>query len=74
LIGVILICPVLTDVMVIVHLLCILLGMLMRLMTVPCIRALGLGQLVYLRTNEADQGLFGEGMRDRLACGKIKKI
>lgn len=58
--------------MVIVHLLCILLGTLTRLMAVPLIHAPGLSQFVYLGTNDGCQGLFGMSMRGLVACGQIK--
>jgi hypothetical protein len=55
------------DVVLVVHVLCVALGVLAGLEAVNLIHALGLGQLVDLGADQAGDGLFGEGVADGLA-------
>ena len=56
-----------TGVVVIVHVFGILLGVLVGADLVDLIHTLGLGELVDLSTDEANKGLLGESVLDRLA-------
>lgn len=54
--------------MLVVHVLNVLLGVVLGLLTVDEVHALGLGQLVNLSTGKANEHLLGELMGDWLAC------
>jgi len=56
------------SVVLVVHLLGILLGLVLGLLAVDVVHTLGLSELVDLGTSESGKELFGELVRDRLAC------
>lgn len=54
--------------MLVVHVLNVLLGVVLGLLTVDEVHALGLGQLVNLSTGKTDEHLLGELVGDWLTC------
>lgn len=65
--GIIFRSPMVSDVVVIIHLRAVLLSMLAGTDLVGLVHALGLGQLVGLRADKTGNGLLGEFVADRLA-------
>jgi hypothetical protein len=68
LVGIILICPLVLDIVLIVHVLGDLLSMTASLDGIVLIHSLRLCKLVYLATNEASEKFLGELVGDGLAC------
>jgi hypothetical protein len=58
----------LTAVLLVIHILNVLLGVVLGLLTVDEVHALGLGQLINLSTGKTNEHLLGELMGDWLAC------
>ena len=56
------------DVVLVVHVLGILLGLAVGLLSVPLVHTLGLGELVDFTTDNASQEFLGESVGDGLAC------
>jgi hypothetical protein len=56
------------DVVLVVHVLNVLPGVVLGLLTVDKVHSLGLGELVNLSTGEADEELLGELVGDWLSC------
>ena len=67
LLRVVLVGTVVVDVVLIVHALCVPLGLVLCLLPVEPVLALCLGELVDLGTGEASEQLLGERVRNRLA-------
>lgn len=62
---------VLSTVVLVVHTLHVLLGVTLGLDSVVFVHALGLDELVDFGADEADEGLFGEGVGDWLSCSRV---
>lgn len=60
--------------MLVVHALGVLLRLVLSLLAVEPVRALGLGKLVDFGGGEAGEELLGEGVLDRLACGRMSAV
>ena len=63
---------VLTAVVLVIHILNVLLGVVLGLLTVDEVHALGLDQLINLSTGKTNEHLLGELMRDWLACRTLE--
>ena len=68
LVGIVLVCTLVPDVVLVVHVLGGLFGMTMSLNLVIFVHSLGLSKFVDLATNEASEEFLGELVRDGLAC------
>jgi hypothetical protein len=68
LVGIVLVCTLALDVVLVVHVLGGLFGMTTSLDLVILIHSLGLSKFVDLATYEASEKFFGELVRDGLAC------
>jgi hypothetical protein len=68
LVRVVLICTLVPNVMLVVHVFAVLFGMALSLYSVILIHSLGLGKLVDLAAHEASEKFLGELVRDGLAC------
>ena len=68
LVGIVLVCTLVPDVVLVVHVLGVLFGMTMSLNLVILVHSLGLSKFVNLATYEASEDFLGELVRDRLAC------
>ena len=68
LVGIILVCTLVLDVVLVVHVLAILSGMTMSLDLVVLIHPLGLSKFVDLATYEASEKFLGKLVGDRFAC------
>lgn len=71
LVRVVLICTLILNVVLVVHIFGSLFGMTTSLYGVVLIHALGLGKLIDLTTNEASEKFLGELVRDGLACAVL---
>lgn len=67
-VGVVLARTVTLDVVVVVHVVCVLLRVVLGLDLVGLVHTLGLSELVDLGTSKASQDLLGGGVVDGLAC------
>lgn len=67
-VGVVLACTLILDIMLVVHILGDLLSMATSLDSVVLIHSLGLSKLVDLTTHKASEEFLGELVRDRFAC------
>jgi hypothetical protein len=67
-VGIVLVCTLVLDIVLVIHILGGLLCMTTSLDGVVLIHSLGLGQLVDLASHEANEKLLGELVRDGLAC------
>jgi hypothetical protein len=68
LVGIVLVCTLVPDVVLVVHVLGALSGMAMSLDLVILVHSLGLSKFVDLATYEASEEFLGELVRDGLAC------
>jgi hypothetical protein len=68
LVGIVLVCTLVLDVVLVVHVLAGLFGMTMGLDLVILVHSLGLSKFVDLATYEASKKFLGELVRDGLAC------
>ena len=69
LVGVVLVCALVPDVVLVVHILGGFFGMAASFNSIVLVHSLGLSELVNFATNETSKELLGELVRDRLAYG-----